>query len=206
MPAAKTSTRKPTKTAKKSATGRTSTKKTTTKRKRSTKAAKPGKIEAKIEETPVIVPELPITPDITGESPIEDISTSISGISPAPTVEDNTITRIFNEGGFDISRKILARIALMAAGEIDGLLPARKDPFCRILDTIQGRTEGIRVDVGTTEAAVDMLIRVQYGSRIPEITDLLRERVASRINEMTGLKVVEVNIRVQDVTNSIPTG
>jgi uncharacterized alkaline shock family protein YloU len=200
MPSAKTSTRKSTKTAKKPASSRTSTKVTTTKRKRSTKAAGPEKIEAGFDKTPVIVPDLPIVPDITGESPIEDISTSISEISPDP------ITRIFNEEGFDISKKVLARIALMAAGEIDGLLPPRKNPFFRILDTIQGRTEGIRVDVGTTEAAVDMLIRVQYGSRIPEITGLLRERVASRINEMTGLKVVEVNIRVQDVTNSFPTG
>jgi uncharacterized alkaline shock family protein YloU len=149
-------------------------------------------------------PELPITPDST----IENITTGISCINLEPgttgfgtsliqeTIEPRTI--IANDG-YDISKKVLARIASIAASEIDGLVPPRNDAINKFIDSIHGRTDGIKVDFGTTEAAVDMLIRVQFGTHIPDITDRLRERIARRIHEMTGLSVARVNIRVQDV-------
>jgi uncharacterized alkaline shock family protein YloU len=87
----------------------------------------------------------------------------------------------------------------MAASEIPGLAPAKKDLRTRLEDMLKGRIDGIRVDVGTTEAAVDILTRVQYGADIPKLVAMLRDNVAKRIWEMTGLKVVEVNITVQDV-------
>jgi len=132
---------------------------------------------------------------------IGEISSNISGI------DDKSLDRERMSGSgsafdgvFDINRKVLARIALLAAGEIEGLVPPRRDPIHRIVDSISGRTDGIRVDIGATEAAVDMLIRVRYGTHIPDVTTRLREKVAQRIQEMTGLKVVEINVRVQDIT------
>ncbi|MCX6647531.1 MAG: Asp23/Gls24 family envelope stress response protein [bacterium] len=149
-------------------------------------------------------PELPITPDST----IDGITKGISSIISEPgtngygtsliqeTIEPRTI--IANDG-YDISKKVLARIASIAASEIDGMVPPRNDAFNKFIDSIHGRTDGIKVDFGTTEAAVDMLIRVQFGTHIPDITGRLRERIARRIHEMTGLSVARVNIRVQDV-------
>jgi uncharacterized alkaline shock family protein YloU len=93
----------------------------------------------------------------------------------------------------------------MAAAEISGLAPVRKDLRTRIEDLLRGRIDGIRVDVGTTEAAVDILTRVHYGADIPKLVSLLRDNVARRIWEMTGLRVVEVNITVQDVAPTPPT-
>lgn len=153
---------------------------------------------------PVTCPELPITPDPT----IQVITTGISSINTKTgttgfgtrlvqeTIEPRTT--IANDS-YDISHKVLARIASIAASEIEGLVPPRTDTFNKIIDSIHGRTDGIKVDFGTTEAAIDMLIRVQFGTHIPDITGRLRERVARRIHEMTGLSVAKVNIRVQDV-------
>jgi len=153
-------------------------------------------------DTPKGVPELPIDTGETIDDRIDEITTNIAEIDdigvrieppyipPPPPVE------------YGISRKVLARIASLAAGEVQGLMPPRRDPLYRIIESIQGRTDGIRVDMGTTEAAVDMLIRVQYGSHIPDVTSRLRESIVRRIHEMTGLKVVEFNVRIQDVTQS----
>jgi uncharacterized alkaline shock family protein YloU len=210
MPASKTGKSTKTTTTKKS-TG------TATSRKKTTKSATKAKLAADTIATKV--PELPITPETGIETSIEEITTNISAIDTANLVNETPIReqpvieteipageiQFFRNDGFDISKKVLARIALMAAGEVDGFAPAKKDPVNRLFDTFQGRTDGIRVDVGTTEAAVDMQIRVQFGSDIPEITNRLRERVSTRIREMTGLNVVEVNIRVQDVTLPSPT-
>jgi uncharacterized alkaline shock family protein YloU len=91
----------------------------------------------------------------------------------------------------------------MAAGEIVGLAPPRIDLRTRLEDIIKGRIDGIRVDIGTSEAAVDILTRVRYGADIPELTSLLRETIAKRIWEMTGLRVVEVNVTFQDIAPPI---
>ncbi len=128
---------------------------------------------------------------------IREISSNISGMD-AKSLDRERMS--VSSGVFDINRKVLARIALLAAGEIEGLVPPKRDPIHKIVDSISGRTDGIRVDIGATEAAVDMLIRVRYGTHIPDVTTRLREKVAQRIQEMTGLKVVEINVRVQDIT------
>ena len=59
--------------------------------------------------------------------------------------------------------------------------------------------KGVKVEVGETEAAVDLYIIVKYGVRIPEVALAVQENVKQAIETMTGLSVVEVNIHVQGV-------
>lgn len=163
--------------------------------------------------TPGIIPELPIEHEPCTDISIDRIASRISNTSldvtdlekgpeldTETTSQETIVTAILPDGGFDISRKVLARIASLAASEIDGLVPPRNDAINKLIDSIHGRTDGIKVNVGSTEAAVDMQIRVQYGTHIPDVTGLLRESITRRIHQMTGLKVTEINIRVQDVT------
>jgi len=141
---------------------------------------------------------------VSGEG-IDGITDKISGIMDVDSTDETLPSlQVLMDGGFNISRQVLARIASLAAAEITGLAPQKRNPLNRFVDQIRGRTDGIKVDVGTTEAAVDMNIRVQYGTQIPDISNRLREVIARRIHEMTGLNVVEVNIRVQDVTPPAP--
>ena len=61
------------------------------------------------------------------------------------------------------------------------------------------RMQGVAVEVGEREAAVDLTVVVEYGESIPEIAKTLRENITRRIEGMTGLTVTEVNITVNDL-------
>jgi len=168
-----------------------------------------------IEGAEIGIPPLPIEHRPGPDASVEAISAALAhrslgegGIAGIDLTDGNAAPRTrpqaMPNGGYDISRKVLARIASLAAQEIDGHEPPQRHALERIVDSIQGRSDGIRVEAGATEAAVDMLIRVHYGSHIPDLASRLRERIARRILEMTGLKVVEVNLRIQDVTPCPP--
>ncbi|MGN7971078.1 Asp23/Gls24 family envelope stress response protein, partial [Microbacterium sp. 22296] len=60
-------------------------------------------------------------------------------------------------------------------------------------------TQGVKVEVGETQAAVDVTIVVEYGAQIQEVADQVRSRVAGAISHLVGLEVVEVNVDVNDV-------
>ncbi len=62
------------------------------------------------------------------------------------------------------------------------------------------RTQGVSVEVGEREAAVDLTVVVEYGEPIPRVADSIRDNVIKRIEGFTGLSVTEVNIAVNDVS------
>jgi uncharacterized alkaline shock family protein YloU len=64
---------------------------------------------------------------------------------------------------------------------------------------VDERMQGVGVEVGEREAAVDLTVVVEYGESIPQIAKTLRENITRRVEGMTGLKVTEVNIAVNDL-------
>ena len=64
---------------------------------------------------------------------------------------------------------------------------------------VDERMQGVGVEVGEREAAVDLTVVVEYGESIPRIANALRENITRRIEGMTGLKVTEVNVAVNDL-------
>lgn len=136
---------------------------------------------------------------------LEEISSGIAGLdrSEAP-VDTPSGVPVAGDSGVVISRELLSRIAILAIDEIDGIEPARRDALTKFMNSVQGRVNGIRIEKGNTEVAVDMVVRVRYRSNIPELTQRLRETVGRRIWEMTGLRVVEANVRIQDITSISP--
>lgn len=61
------------------------------------------------------------------------------------------------------------------------------------------RTQGVTVEVGTREAAADLVIVVEYGESIPQVADEVRANVIRRVEGICGLDVTEVNIAVTDM-------
>jgi uncharacterized alkaline shock family protein YloU len=59
--------------------------------------------------------------------------------------------------------------------------------------------QGVSVEVGERQAAVDLDIVTYYGQSIVEVTEAVRRNVIDRIEGMTGLQVTEVNIMVDDL-------
>ena len=62
------------------------------------------------------------------------------------------------------------------------------------------RTRGISVDVGESQAAIDLTMNVTYGTPIAQVTEAVRQNVIRHVESLTGLEVTEVNITVNDVT------
>ena len=61
------------------------------------------------------------------------------------------------------------------------------------------RTQGLSVEVGEREAAVDLTVVVEYGESIPKVSQAIRDNVIRRIEGITGLSVTEVNVAVNDL-------
>ena len=61
------------------------------------------------------------------------------------------------------------------------------------------QNQGVAVEVGERQAAVDLTLVVEYGVSITDLAQGVRDNVIDRVETMTGLEVTEVNIDVTDV-------
>ena len=116
-----------------------------------------------------------------------------------------------DRGTTTIQPAVVTSIVGIAAQEVDGAqmshggrrLPGDSSPTVgEFLDSVsggQGRSRGISVDVGETQAAVDLTMNVTYGRPIHKLTETVRQNVIRRVESLTGLAVTEVNITVNDV-------
>jgi uncharacterized alkaline shock family protein YloU len=98
-----------------------------------------------------------------------------------------------------ISEEVVGAIAGIAASEVDGVAGMSSSGLSEMLGK-RGPGKGVRVEVGTREAAIDLFLTVEYGVRIPVVAQRVQERVKRAVEEMTGLRVVEVNVHVQAVS------
>jgi uncharacterized alkaline shock family protein YloU len=107
-------------------------------------------------------------------------------------------------GNTTISNAVVAQVAGMAAQEAEGvqLGSSTSRAVGGIVDSVTGGTgyaRGVTVEVGETEAAIDLSVIVEYGRSIPQISGAVRTNVMRRVENLVGLKVNEVNITVNDV-------
>ncbi|WP_405493267.1 Asp23/Gls24 family envelope stress response protein [Nocardia sp. NBC_00511] len=110
------------------------------------------------------------------------------------------------QGSTTIADIVVQKIAGLAARNVRGvhdLGGGAARAFGAIRDRIPGASasigQGVSVEVGETQAAVDLEIVVEYGVAIAELARAIRRNVVAAIEQMTGLEVVEVNINVNDV-------
>ena len=61
-------------------------------------------------------------------------------------------------------------------------------------------TKGVKVEIGTEEASVDVYLNVEYGTPIQKAALDVQENVRKSIESMTGLHVVRVDVHVQGVS------
>ncbi|QBS44360.1 Asp23/Gls24 family envelope stress response protein [Nocardia sp. CS682] len=113
---------------------------------------------------------------------------------------------VSDQGTTSIADIVVQKVAGLAAREVRGvhdLGGGAARAFGAIRDRIPGAStnvgQGVSVEVGETQAAVDLELVVEYGVAIAELARAVRRNVINAIEQMTGLDVVEVNINVNDV-------
>lgn len=118
----------------------------------------------------------------------------------------STTTLSEPRGRTTIADGVVAKVAGMAAGEVDGV-HALGGGLARTMGAVRDRvpggrpgvTRGVKVEVGERQTAIDLELVVEYGVPIADVAGDVRENVIQAVERMTGLEVVEVNIAVDDV-------
>ncbi|KZB88297.1 Asp23/Gls24 family envelope stress response protein [Amycolatopsis regifaucium] len=111
-----------------------------------------------------------------------------------------------SKGATTIADTVVAKVAGLATREISGVYDlggGAARAFSAIRERIPGATasasQGVSVEVGEKQAAVDLQILVEYGVSIADLSRAVRRNVIGAVEQITGLEVVEVNINVSDV-------
>jgi uncharacterized alkaline shock family protein YloU len=128
-----------------------------------------------------------------------------TGTDLQPTNGHSLVT---GQGRTSIADSVVEKIAGVAAREISGVHEMGRGA-ARAFGTLKEKlpvggsgpsvTQGVKVEVGERQAAIDIDLVVEYGVSIPDVSQSVRDNVISRVEGMTGLQVTEVNVSVDDV-------
>lgn len=123
--------------------------------------------------------------------------------SPGRKTHSKLIT---DSGSTTIAEGVVSKIAGLASREIPGVhsmgtsMSRRIGQLKSLVPGAAGTpSQGVAVEVGERETAIDLDVVTWYGQSIVDVTEAVRDNVIQRVQDMTGLKVVEVNINVDDV-------
>lgn len=124
--------------------------------------------------------------------------------SPAVAASDTALAT--SHGKTTIADTVVSKIAGLSAREVHGVYDlggGASRVVGALRDRIPGATtnhaQGVSVEVGEKQAAVDIDIVAEYGVAIADLANGIRRNVIAAIEKMTGLEVTEVNITVNDV-------
>ena len=131
-------------------------------------------------------------------SPTTPPSSDLATSSPGPLQSDL--------GKTTIADRVVQKIVGLAAREVPGIydlgggaartLGAIRE---RIPGSSQTSGQGVTVEVGQSQAAVDLEVVTEYGMAIVDVAKSVRRNVISAVEGMTGLQVTEVNLSVNDI-------
>lgn len=109
-------------------------------------------------------------------------------------------------GKTTIADTVVSKIAGIATREVNGVhdvgggasraVGALRE---RIPGARTNHSQGVSVEVGERQAAIDLDIVADYGVAIADLAGGIRRNVINAVERMTGLQVTEVNIDVHDV-------
>nr|MDT0663566.1 Asp23/Gls24 family envelope stress response protein [Micromonospora sp. DSM 115978] len=112
-----------------------------------------------------------------------------------------------DQGRTSIADSVVQKIAGIATREVSGVHDLGTGGK-RAVGTFRSRipgtsgpsaSQGVSVEVGERQAAVDLDVVCDYGVSIVDLSHAIRRNVVTSVEGMTGLEVTEVNIAVDDV-------
>ena len=131
-----------------------------------------------------------------------------SGPGTAVSKRDSPAGGLLTEHGqTTIADAVVTRVAGIAAREVGGVHQLGGG-MARAVGAVTQRlpgtssdpnAQGVSVEVGEKEAAVDLKVVVEYGESIPKVAQAIRDNVIRRVEGICGLSVTEVNVSVNDL-------
>jgi uncharacterized alkaline shock family protein YloU len=125
----------------------------------------------------------------------------------SPSASDATKSALASpDGTITVAESVVSKVAGIAAREMAGV-HAMGGTGARavgsVLQRLPGGTpsvsQGVSVEVGETEASIDLDLIVDYGVAIADLARAIQRNVKATVERMTGFKVSEVNVTVADV-------
>jgi uncharacterized alkaline shock family protein YloU len=105
------------------------------------------------------------------------------------TISDTVVSQLAGMAAQEVEGVHMGGGASRAAGGVLGSLPGS-----------ESRTSGISVEIGRTEAAIDLKMGIEYNKNILETVDEVRRRIIDRVESTTGLRIKELNATITDIT------
>jgi len=113
---------------------------------------------------------------------------------------------VSSQGTTTIADTVVSKIAGIATREVSGVY-ALGGGAQRMVGALRERipgasvnqSQGVAVEVGEKQTAIDVDIVAEYGVSITDLASGIRRNVIAALERMTGLDVTEVNITVHDV-------
>jgi len=109
-------------------------------------------------------------------------------------------------GNTTVQDSVVSKVAGIAAQEVEGIRMGggASQTVGSIMSAVPGvgggsQSQGVSVEVGEVEAAVDLTVTVEYGRTIHQLAEAVRSNVIRRVENLVGLRVTEVNIAVSDI-------
>lgn len=99
---------------------------------------------------------------------------------------------------------VVAKIAGMAARDVEGV-HALGGGAARMMGAIRDAMnssdmgQGVSVEVGETQVAVDVSIVADYPVALQKVADDVRASIITAISSLVGMEVTEVNITINDI-------
>ena len=109
-------------------------------------------------------------------------------------------------GNTTVQDGVVSKVAGIAAQEVEGIRMGggASQPVGILMSAVPGvgggsQSQGVSVEVGEVEAAVDLTVTVEYGRTIHQVAEAVRGNVIRRVEDLVGLRVTEVNVAVSDI-------
>ncbi len=107
-------------------------------------------------------------------------------------------------GKTTISETAVAKVAAIAARNVPGVYSLGTGTgraLGALRDAVGGNdlTQGVHVEVGEIQVAVDVNLVAEYGHPLTNVANQVRTAVFTKVGELVGLQVIEVNVEINDV-------
>ncbi|MEC5179591.1 putative alkaline shock family protein YloU [Arthrobacter sp. CG_A4] len=132
-----------------------------------------------------------------GKSPADLLPAPQSAPAPAKAGKDG-------RGATTIADGVVAKIAGIATKDIPGVY-ALGGGAARMMGSLRDAvgqkdlTQGVSVEVGQTQVAVDITLVVEYPHPLQKVADDVRDAVFGAVEDLVGMEVTEVNVTITDI-------